>query len=485
MLVVENLDRLSRQDPRTARRWIEDLTDAGISIAVCTPDLLLDPTSMSGHNIGVMIQHLLESVRANAESNRKSEVRPVITEKHRAKARRGEAFSKRLPLWLEIKDGKPSARPDRAPLIEQIYRWCETEGYQGICARLNASVPPWNGKRWNIGYIKDILHSPSVEGEYHPKTGLDRVPTGEIITGYYPRVVSAELVARARAAIIGRGRTGGQKFKEAQNLFSGVLQCADCGGAMTRTLTGSGKKYPYLVCRAGRAGSCANKTQFRYDHFERAALREILHLALDSTHFVKADEAAPLVALVASLRKDVELLTAQVASDIDLLRRFQSDALGDALIASEAALREKGKALAKAQDDLDHARGKVSDEEHMRRVIEVRRAIDDPDTETRQQARRKVRDAIQSVVGTVVFDRTWRTNLHAERSIWLIMRGNHLGFHFDGAGKLIERADFTAYADDPDFADLSERMVAEGSTDVPDTKRVFADIMRRMHAATA
>jgi DNA invertase Pin-like site-specific DNA recombinase len=33
VLVVEHLDRLSRQDPRTTQRWLEDVTDAGLAVA--------------------------------------------------------------------------------------------------------------------------------------------------------------------------------------------------------------------------------------------------------------------------------------------------------------------------------------------------------------------------------------------------------------------------------------------------------------------
>ena len=33
VLVVEKLDRLSRQEPRTTQRWMEDICEAGLKIA--------------------------------------------------------------------------------------------------------------------------------------------------------------------------------------------------------------------------------------------------------------------------------------------------------------------------------------------------------------------------------------------------------------------------------------------------------------------
>ena len=37
ILVIENLDRLSREKLKNARRWIEDINEAGIAVAVCSP----------------------------------------------------------------------------------------------------------------------------------------------------------------------------------------------------------------------------------------------------------------------------------------------------------------------------------------------------------------------------------------------------------------------------------------------------------------
>ena len=224
VLVVENLDRLSRQNARIARRWIEDLTDCGISIAVCTPELYLDSEAMNGDNIGAMVLHLLESIRANKESSRRSEHRPAVIAKQLEKARKGLAFTKRLPAYLHVVDGRVQAVEDRAAVIVKLYEWAVTMGYQGIATRLNATIKPWNGKKWNEGYVRDLLHSPIVEGEYRPTTG-DRKPTGEVIMGYYPVIVEPELVQQARAAIIKRNddKTGGQNHEEAKNLFRAWL----------------------------------------------------------------------------------------------------------------------------------------------------------------------------------------------------------------------------------------------------------------------
>lgn len=490
VILVENLDRLSRQEPRESRRWIEDVTDRGIVVAVNSPDLWLDKGAMNGENLAAFVIAELERGRANKESSRKSEFRPDVIKAQMEKARNGIAFTKRIPAYLAINDEKRVvAIEERAALVTAIYEWCASGlGYDSIAKRLNATVEPWNGKAWHIGYIRDLLSSPIPEGEYHPASGDERTATGEVITGYYPRIVEPELVNRARAAILKRRRSGGAKNVEAKNLFTGVLQCAECGNAMTRTVNISkGRSYPYLICRTARVGLCSNTTQYRYDHFEKGALREILHLALDASFFVKADETASLSALVARLRKDVELFEGEVRSALDLVLKVQSDALIARLTDTEAKLAKARADLAKAEDDLNLARGNVSPDEHMRRVLEIASAIDDDDTETREQARRMVREAMGSVVSRIIFDRTWATNLRAERDILLIMTGHHLAFRFDGQGKLVERIDYQAM---PESADALQRetsrlMIREGMDDPEGAARIFADIRRRSGANSA
>lgn len=414
VLVVENLDRLSRQDYRTARRWIEDITDRGITVAVHTPELMLDREAMSGANIGPIIQHLLEANRATSESKRKSDFQQKNIARMLDQAREGIVNSPRAPQWLIGRTGDQEfgINENRAAIVRLIYEWSASGmGLGSICKKLNATYPAWGkggwktGKvEWRIGYVRDILRSPAVEGEYHVRRGLNREPTGEILRGYYPRIVDADLVARARAALNSRAGTGGQGAVEAKNLFVGLITCQTCGGAVGRSVTGNGRggRYAYLRCRSSRYGNCANTFQMRYDHLETELLNSVLHLALDDTFFVAVDNVAPLVKALADARKGVEVLTHERTNLISVLSKLP-DSTG--IITALGEIEEKLKAsvveIERLKRELEVARGSATPEQHLARVRELRASIEDDDADVRAEARRKIAEAMRGLIDRI------------------------------------------------------------------------------------
>lgn len=407
-IVVENLDRLSRQDYRTARRWIEDVTDFGVVIAVCKPALILDSDAMNGQNIGPMIQHLLEANRASAESIRKSDFQRDNIERMTDMIRNGICPTPRVPAWLCGAVGEPvSINEDRAPLVRLIYEWSASGlGLQSICQRLNADHATWTGpgwktktSQWKIGYIRDILRSEAVEGKYIVH-GPRKKPTGEVITGYYPRVVDADLVSRARAAIDARAGTGGAKRGEAANYFVGLMACRKCGGAVGRVK--GGKNYAYILCRNSRYGTCDNKAGMPYDILSKIVVDQLLHLALDDTHFSAVDDIAPLMARVSAEKSTIETLRTQQANLLKALRVLtDSTALIGELEKMEAEIASAEANLQKHEDALTTARGTVSPTEHLRRVKTVRDSLD-----TDAEARRMVRDALPALIEKMIWDGT-------------------------------------------------------------------------------
>jgi DNA invertase Pin-like site-specific DNA recombinase len=405
MLVVENIDRLSRQDYRTARRWIEDVTDRGVTIAVCHPALMLDRDAMSGANIGPMIQHLLEANRASAEGDRKSVFQRRNIERMTDMIRQGICPTPRAPAWLIAKVGERIAvNKRRAALVNLIYEWSANGlGMQSICQRLNAEHDPWTGSgwktnatQWRIGYVRDILNSPAIEGKYVVR-GAGRETTGEVITGYYPRIVDADLVARARVAKSRRARTGGAHRGDAANLFVGIITCGVCRGAVGR-VTG-GKGYAYMTCRNARYGTCTNKAGMSYSVLSKVVVDHLLHLALDETDFAAIDDIAPLVAKVAASRSKLDDLRSQQNNIIRALRTLSGSAgLLNELAHIEAEISAAEADLAEHDAALSTARGTISPREHLHRVDMVRDSLDSD-----AEARRIVRDALPSLISRMVW----------------------------------------------------------------------------------
>ena len=472
VLVIENLDRLSREKLKKARRWIEDVNEAGITVAVCSPELLLDEEAMSGSNMGTMVLYLMEASRSGGESNRKSDLLFAAQEKRMEKARKGIVYSKLLPAWLSgEKDGKMVINEERAQVVRDIYTWCaDGMGFHSIAKLLNGTVEPWmkprgtNKPKWNYTYVRDILTNPSVEGEYHRKTGDDRRPTGEVITGYYPRIVPADLVERARASLRDRSRPG-PNSREAKNLFAGLAKCAHCGDTMVRVISRvRNTTYEHFKCSRYNSGGapvvgdseevnarrCVNSVYYSYRAFEAAALDRILHLALDNTYFTRPDVTGPLVIEVAQLTKDLDLL---VTKQRRFMAWIEED---DEAQEAKDALREMRPVIAAARLKLDEAkvaleraRGNVSPEEHLKRVLEVRDAIDSEDDETRFAARRRVMEAIRSVVSVISFRRDYvEGERRPRRQSIMAIAGGALAFQFDNDGNLLSPPkDYTSNMD--------------------------------------
>jgi DNA invertase Pin-like site-specific DNA recombinase len=443
VLVVENVDRLSRENVKKARRWIEEVTEAGVRVAVCSPSpKVFDEASLSGDNNIDLLTYLLEAKRAREESDRKSVLLQGMWTRHLAGARDGRIFTARCPGWLRVV-GTGSNRqfepiPEHVGVVRQIYEWsADGFGAYAICDKLNKlGVKPW-GKNfykhpptyWRHRYVRDVLLSPAVEGEYHPRS--KGVPTGERIHNYYPRVVDADLVARARAGLMDRRGTGGTNRGEARNLFAGKVKCGHCGNNMIRTV--QRQKFQYFICQGAQTRSGCTNRGYRYDYFEKAALAEILHLALDDRFFQQPDETKPLIAALADANKAIENKEAEQRRLLGFIMRNNDASEAEALLNS---IRPEVVAMRKERDELqralDKARGAVSHEEHRQRVLAVSNAIYADEPGVRDAARRKVRDAIASVVDRVVCE------AKPDKRIQMSLAGGRVGYQLDNRGNILQ-----------------------------------------------
>jgi hypothetical protein len=336
--------------------------------------------------------------------------------------------------------------PERVEVVRQIYEWAaDGLGVVAICKRLNErGIKPW-GKNFYKNppdmfaarYVRDLLESPAVEGEYHPKERGEK--TGERIEHYYPRVVDVETVQRARGAVALRKGKGTYNREEAANLFTGRVVCGDCSRAMVRTVgrNKSGQRFEYLRCSNHRqGGNCTNKYHFRYDLFERAALERILALALDNTHFTKPDEAKLKLAALADVDKAIENRKAEQQRLLQFIMRNPDASEAEPML---NALRQELAVLQQQKDELqrqlDVARGSVSPEEHLQRVMQVSNAITSNDAEMRAGARRLVRDAVYRIVDRITCITT------PGKRVEMSLAGGRMGFQFDDKGNLLQRFD--------------------------------------------
>jgi DNA invertase Pin-like site-specific DNA recombinase len=276
-LIVENLDRLSREEERPALRLWMDLLDAGINI------VQLEPETIFRHEKSDMLdimRAIMELSRGHGESKRKSDlIGPAWREKKRLAAAEKTPLTKRVPGWLKLVDGQWEVKQEAARTVRHIYHLA-TAGYGigVIVKRLNADHIPTLGRAdfWAHSSVAKILSNRAVVGEYQPYTGRggQRKPDGKPIPGYYPRVIEDEEWFAAQAAMASRRSKPGRPAKEHVNLFAHLLHDARSQGTLQLVDKGERASGHILVPYQGRQGvKGSQNVSFPLRTFEPAILK--------------------------------------------------------------------------------------------------------------------------------------------------------------------------------------------------------------------
>lgn len=469
ILLVERLDRLSRELPRKTQRWMEDITDHGIQIVVAHGGRIFDSETLQDDNSLIVIMDLLmNAMVAHHESKQKAQRISSKWTKKLAATHQGVVLTKGCPGWLEAVgqgegDHGTSFRiiPERAAVIHQCFEWCAAgDGLERIVNRLNAEgVQPWGrmGGGISMTHVKRWIEGPSAEGDFIPYYTNRAKPNGERVVGYYPRIVDADLVARARAGIISRRRTGGRRYVNPYgNLFMGAMRCARCSGkvVMVRGVnsgTNNTKSPGYMRCSNAALGrGCADRSLYRLADFEAAALQEMLHLALDDRFFQRADESLAATVALADVDKTVSDLEEQLTNVTNSMALVKD---ATPLVArydniNEALLTARTQRTA-AADALRVAKGATSGPEHMKRVLSVQNALQSDEPAMKLEARQRVHEAIKAVVQMVVCDSKDSYRGKPEKTLTMILVGGAVAIKFSNKGEVLARVGVVNQLDDP------------------------------------
>lgn len=287
VLLVESLDRLSREKPLKAFRQFTDIIDKGIKIVTLTDNLEhtieivnKDPYRLFG-SLSVMI-------RAHEESDTKAMRLAKAWENKRTLAINGKRkLTAKCPAWLKLDEGKTKffTIPDRAKEIQNIFQMkLSGKGATAIVHELNVTEDIWKptsrDKRkgcdgWRESYIKKILKNRAVIGEFQPYKMINgkRQPIGEPLLDYYPSIVDKNIFYRVQEQFKQNTHKGGKTGK-VKNLFTHIAKCGYCGGPMAFIDKGPAPKGgQYLVCdRARRGLDCCN-AHMKYNEFELLTLK--------------------------------------------------------------------------------------------------------------------------------------------------------------------------------------------------------------------
>jgi DNA invertase Pin-like site-specific DNA recombinase len=282
ILLVESLDRLSREQVDEAFVLFQGILKSGVDIVTMSPERHYTKASI-GDIVGIL-EPLVIMSRANEESTIKS--------KRIAKQwmeRRQRAHEKPMngvgPGWLRLVDGRWEPIPERVATVKRIFRLAiEGNGIHVIAQTLNRENVPTMGRgsEWQPSYIYLILNNRAVLGEFQPHTiGEDgkRVKAGNPLPNYYPAVVSEADLYQAEKAMKRRENMNGPRGKYVRNLFTGILFNALDGRTMV-TVSESNKCKAVKLISSGalRGKSSIGYCTFPYDLVEHAFLRFVKEL---------------------------------------------------------------------------------------------------------------------------------------------------------------------------------------------------------------
>ncbi|MBY8029905.1 recombinase family protein [Vibrio fluvialis] len=288
LLIVENLDRLSRDTINKAMRQFLHLLDY-VNIYTLQDEKFYTSNENVDNDSQVfdIITSLLIMSRAHEESQTK---RKRLRESWEAKRQQidKKKFATSYPHWLNLSDDWESftLKSDAVRSIKKIFELCISgNGYNQILRYLNDRLDlyPTPSKRsksglWVRSTIQLLLSDRRLIGEMQMYKGAykDRKPYGDPIPDYYPQVIDEKTFLKAQIAMkernIGAGKTGSYRFS---NIFRGFLHCTECGNVMEFVDKGNTKKrsQKYLTCtNAKRGGDCKSTKHFRYDELESMLL---------------------------------------------------------------------------------------------------------------------------------------------------------------------------------------------------------------------
>lgn len=360
-LLIESLDRLTRQTPRKAIRLIEQIIELGITVITLSDGKQYNEASLDGDPLALMTI-IIVAARSHDESLMKSTRGRSNWSQKRSRASDVKLTAK-AKWWLQLSPDRKSFTviPKRAAVVKRIFDMADQEGLglHGIVQRLtDEHVTPPRGTQWSRIVVRRWLSEPDVIGTFRPHTieynargKRVRVPATPI-PDYYPAIIGKEQYERVRRLIEKntlRGAAAATKGADAartrklSNVLSGVGKCPECGGPISYYARGflDGRKRPdYLRCEKatkkvrGRR-LCKNTGLVRVDHVETALmnyspLAELDHISGTVEH-PDMDKLREIESSIAGLNDLADMLISKGRAGLSKAIRQRLDDLNSEL----------------------------------------------------------------------------------------------------------------------------------------------------------
>ena len=396
VLLLENLDRLSRQKIDDSLELAKKILKAGVDIVTLMPERRYNADSLN--NLQERLELEFTFHRAHDESKIKSErLREKWAQRRKQMRESKKVVSKRVPFWISVEDGVFKLN-EKVEWVRTAYQMAiDGYGYVTIVRRFNELG--WKIRRATTvdrHLIRKLLRNRQTLGEHQPrtfngKTALaDRPVDGEVIEGYFPAAVSPDTFHRAQAALDVRKVTGrGRGSSNVNNLFKGLMYDLRDGSPIYQDANAGVRYLVNWNAAQGVRGACS--LGIRYEWFERAMLgccfREINPSMLVPVSDVDTDIAQAEAEL-----KEIVLKTERAK---ERLSRARTAEIEEVVTEQLGALKEERKAVETHLDALK-AKKTTAPAEQMGRLKSFIDALEEAEDKER------LRLLIRALVGSLV-----------------------------------------------------------------------------------
>ncbi len=394
-LIIENLDRLSREEIQPALLLALNLLQAGVRIVQLKPvEMIFDDKS---DTLPVMMM-MMELSRGHGESAMKSERNgKAWAEKKKAAREGGEVMTHRLPAWVEERGGKLFLIRAATTAVKRVFKLAAAGyGQSRIVRKLTADKVPAIGPsgRWVRTYVFMLLTDRRVLGEHQPRRGRSGEADGPSIPNYYPAAITQDEWDAASAARSGRRLdTAPPRQGKTLNLFAGLLRDARDGATYyvdTRVDRDGGRARVLRNNRASSTAALASPT-FDFNTFESAILsllREVNPQEITGHVNESPDEVMVLSGELARVEASIAALEA------DLNEHGESPVLFRRLRGKEEEKRDLVARLTESRQKAAHPLSEAWGEAHS--LLEVLELAPD-----QADARLRLRAALRRIIESI------------------------------------------------------------------------------------
>lgn len=411
-LLVENLDRLSREPVFDASYTMQGIIRQGVTVVDLSDGQGREynmATLRSDQGLMNLMAMLWSFARGNQESEQKARrVGEAYANKRAVFAsdqKLTKPYTKRLPAWIRWSDEKSDYEliEERATLLRWMFEMAdEGMGAHSIAAHLNDTKEDtwgaggWKAKFWHHSYIRKLLTNKAAIGIFVPHRVVkvegqrtkQRIPQ-EPIAHRFPAAVERELFERVNARLSTTEARGKNANAPVRSIFAGVMKCQHCDGTVTRVNKG---EHVYLVCSTAHAKAGTHPYEsVPYDQAVRAFKRD-LHRTLDS---------APIGKDTGELEREIEDTRLNVGAAEDAVNEWvelhfadrRSEAIKEKLNSAEQALEAERSKL----KELEERRDMLANTNVEKRLAAVGRALTAEPMDT-EAANKALRGAVRKMV---------------------------------------------------------------------------------------